>query len=69
MRSEKIPVSELCHGDTVLIDGEARTLSREDIKRCAFMGVSVLGRRLSHCERVLFPKWHKGEIINYQPQI
>jgi hypothetical protein len=70
--TEMISVSQLKPGDTVIIDGIAKTLGREYIKHCSFMGSSVYGdcRALEgrKIEVMLFPKWYKGKIVNYVRQ-
>lgn len=69
MKIEIIPASELNIGDTVSIEGDWFTLGADCIKT-GFCGTLVRGERFSNgIERVLFPKWYKGEIIDYRPQI
>lgn len=70
--TEHVPVSSLNPGDTVLIDGVAKTLGREYINHCPFMGSSVYGdcraRQGREVEVVLFPKWEKGVLAGYVRQ-
>lgn len=39
----KIHISEARQGDTILHNGELKTLTNSYIKRCPFMGVSIWG--------------------------
>jgi hypothetical protein len=71
--------TELAHldtlkpGDTVIVDGVAKTLGREYLSHCSFMGTSIYGdcRAQQGCTVpvVLFPKWSKGELVGYVRQI
>lgn len=70
MKKELICISDLNHGDTVLIDGDMRTLSRNDIKTSGNLGARVFGKRFTNgIERVLFPKFYKGSLVGYFSQI
>ena len=64
MKTELVNPSDLINGDTVLIKGDMKTLSESSIK-----GNLINGIKYIEIERVLFPKWFKGKIVRYQPQI
>lgn len=71
--------TELAHldtlkpGDTVIVDGVAKTLGRKYLSHCSFMGTSIYGDCRAPQGRtvpvVLFPKWSKGELVGYVRQI
>ena len=65
---ETVPVSSLRPGDTVVIDGIAKTTDRHAIKHCPFMGSSLWGDcRGPHrtVEVMLFPVWAEGGLQGY----
>tara|TARA_E500000178_G_scaffold284540_1_gene285817 strand:+ start:56824 stop:57057 length:234 start_codon:yes stop_codon:yes gene_type:complete len=72
-KTEIVPTWKIKGGDTLVIDGEHKTITGEWIKNDPFMGVTLFGdahlktRRM--VERVLYPKWYKGEIIYWASQI
>ena len=72
MKTETVHMSTLRRGDTVMIGGEMRTLSRSNLRRCPFMGVSVYGDCRGSQGRmidvVLFPKWDRGAASRYVRQ-
>lgn len=43
MKTRKIHISDVRPGDTVIHDGALRTVSRSDIRRSEFMGVTLFG--------------------------
>lgn len=71
--TELISVSRLTPGDTVVIDGVAKTVGRDYIKHCPFMGSSVYGdcRALEgrKVEVMLFPKWQGGRLVGHVRQV
>ena len=73
MKTEKIDVSQVRHGDTLMIGGKMQTISGNQIKTNPAYGLSIDGNYFRETgrkvERVLFPKWYKGEIIGYAAQI
>ena len=73
MKTEKVDVSAIRHGDTIVINGVMKTISGNQIKNNPMFGVSIDGNYFrdsdKKVERVLFPKWYKGEIVRYQAQI
>lgn len=66
---EKVSADNIQHGDTIMIDGEMQTVNKKFIKN-GFCGIIIYGMNYRNgVERVLFPKWFKGEIIGYYAQI
>jgi hypothetical protein len=43
MITEKVHISRIMAGDTIFHDGKDRTVSKKDIKRDDFMGISIFG--------------------------
>ena len=68
LKLEIIHPSELNTGDTVEINGELKTVGKETVK-VSFFGVTVDGVKAKKINRVLFPKWVKGQVVGYQAQI
>lgn len=68
-KTETVSPSDIRWGDTVVIGGEAITVGKKDLPKNGFMGWTFRGGRVSEMTRVLFPRWFKGEIIGYQPQV
>ena len=68
MKTRKIHPADLNKGDTILIDGEMKTVGPNTVK-VGFCGTLVDGERMSEVEQVLFPKWFKGEITGYHSQV
>jgi hypothetical protein len=68
-----VPVSSIRPGDTVVLNGVAKTVNREYIHHCPFMGSSIFGDcRALHGRKVdvmLFPKWFKGKMTGYVRQL
>lgn len=68
-RLETINASDVRHGDTLVIDGKMHTISRNDIHTGLF-GTTIRGENfIGGVQRVLFPKWHQGKIVDYQAQV
>lgn len=67
MKTEIVNVSDLKRGDTVLLDGEMKTIGRESIKN-GFCGHTLNGERMASVKRVLFPRFRSGKITNYITQ-
>jgi len=71
--TELISVSRVRPGDTVIIDGVAKTLVRAYIKHCPFMGSSIYGdcraRQGRKVEVMLFPVWKRGALVGYARQV
>lgn len=69
---EKVPVSSIRHGDTVVIDGVWKTVSRKFLGSCPLMGASIYGDcRAPHrtIDVVLFPVWSRSGLQGYARQI
>jgi hypothetical protein len=73
MTTERVPVAAIEPGDTVLIDGVARTVCRRDLARDSFFPARVFGQHFHEAgrtvERVLFPVWFRGKLIRHAAQI
>jgi hypothetical protein len=69
LKFQNISASQINIGDTVLIDGKMQTIGKNNIKFCNFFGYRLNGARTEEVTRVLFPKWFKGEIVNWQARI
>lgn len=72
MKTETVSTSDIVSGDTVVINGEMKTVSSRDIKN-GFMGTTIFGDPFvlqgRKIERVLFTKWFQGKIIGYRAQV
>lgn len=68
LKFESVHPSELVVGDTVQINGGLKTVGGETVKS-GYCGTLVDGIRTGSIERVLFPKWYKGEVTGYYSQI
>ena len=72
MKNEFVHISQIEIGDCIVVAGVMKTMSRGDIKS-GFMGRTIFGDSFrlgaDKVERCLFPKWFKGEITGYHPQI
>ena len=69
MKTEIVTASHINPGDTILIGGKMFTVGKHNISN-GFMGTRLYGQRFPKgCERVLFPKFDRGEIIGYFAQI
>ena len=72
-RITEVHISKIEPGDTVIHNGKEKTVGKDDISYCPFMGISLFGDtyRLGTVlvKKVLFPKWYKGEIIGYFAKI
>jgi hypothetical protein len=70
MKIEFINASEVNPGDTIMIEGIANTISQKFIKYDPIFGITINGIKMrGKIERVLFLKWHKGNLLGYFPQI
>lgn len=73
MKTEKVHISNVVKGDTLLINGKEMTVGSTDIRNDPFYGMSVFGDCHRHTkgivERILFPKWYMGQIVGYVSQI
>lgn len=64
----KVNIREITVGDTVIHHGHLKTVCRRAFSYDEFFGVKLwgdsymLGRK--PVERVTFPKWHAGKLIN-----
>lgn len=67
MKTETVHASELNQGDTVLINGTLKTVGRNSVNR----SMLVFGVRHTNAmvQRVLWPKWYRGQITGYHAQI
>ena len=63
-RSELIAAADVKIGDTVIIHGNMVTVGKENLKR-GFMGTTIRGERFDKIQVVLFPRWYKGQIVEY----
>ena len=43
MDTKNIHISQIRVGDTILHNGEIKTVSGSNIKKCSFMGISLFG--------------------------
>lgn len=68
MKTQKIHPADLKNGDTILINGNMKTVGSDTVKS-GFFGTLVDGVRMNEVQKVLFPKWFKGEITGYSAQI
>jgi hypothetical protein len=68
MKTRKIHPADLNVGDTILINGEMKTVGPNTVKT-GFFGTLVDDHRLAQVEQVLFPKWFQGEITGYHAQV
>ena len=68
MKKETIHPSDLNVGDTIMTEKGEKTVGENTVKT-GFFGTLVDGDRAVSVERVLFPKWFKGEITGYHAQI
>lgn len=72
-KTEIVKTDQIVGGDTILINGEMMTVSKKLIRHDPFLGTTIHGIPFIETgrtvERVLFPKWYKGEIIAYATQL
>lgn len=72
-KTEWVHADDVKHGDTIIFNGEWKTVSRKFIKKCPFMGTTIYGQPFIESnrtvERVLFPYWLKGRVIAWHAQI
>lgn len=72
MRTEIVNVSDIQAGDTVIIEGQDYTICQKDISSTFFgttiRGVSFRGSK-NMVERVLYPKWYQGKIVEWVAQV
>lgn len=61
---ENVDISLVKHGDTVMHDGELRTVDKNSIRKCSFMGLTLFGDcyRLGtkQVQRVTFKRFYRG---------
>jgi hypothetical protein len=73
MKTEQVHVSKIRGGDCVRVRGEFVTICQNDITEGGFMGRTIQGESFRGgavlVERVLFPKWLKGTLVGYFPQV
>lgn len=70
-KTKFIKLNELVNGDTIInLKGEKKTFNENWLKECPFFGCTLQGDRYKNneIEVALYPKWLKGEIINYVTQ-
>ena len=67
MKYQKIHPADLNKGDTILIDGNMKTVGANTVKT-GFFGTLVDGVKMNEVEQVLFPKWFNREITGYYAQ-
>jgi len=67
-RIEEINKHLVKAGDTIIFDGTEKTVCKNDITYCQFMGKSIFGYNFKSgyekVKRVVYPIWCKGKIIN-----
>ena len=69
-KTEIVKPSDVCHNDTLVIDGHYCTIGREDISFNDFTGeFIIMGTRVKFVERVLFRKWYQGKVIDWRTQL
>jgi len=68
-KTETVKIENISAGDTVLINGEMRTVGNQHIKHNELFGYTIFGEPLRNVERVLFRKWYCGEVVAWLPQI
>jgi len=68
MNTETVNPVDLMVGDTIVLSTGQKTVGKETVKS-GYFGTLVDGERLKTVERVLFPKWFKGEVTGYHSQI
>jgi len=70
-KKELVHISDLCHGDTVIVYGESYTVGRKKIKN-GFTGWTYRGdphfQTKGMLERVLFKKFAGGKVIRWVSQ-
>ena len=68
MKTETVKSSNIRCGDTVIINGSATTIGRNNLK-IGFMGTVICGQNKKEFERVLFPRWRKDKLIGHFAQV
>lgn len=71
--TKKVHISDLKQGDTVMIDGEMRTVSKRQLTNSPFFGPQYDGychyETEGYLDVVLFPKYYQGKIIRWVTQL
>jgi len=65
--TKQVQASDLNYGDTILFNGEMKTVGLDTVKT-GFCGTLVEGERMATVTQILFPKWFKGELLGYVAQ-
>ncbi len=68
MKTVTVHPADLNIGDTIMTEEGMKTVGVNTVN-AGFFGTVVDGLRADSVERVLFPKWFKGQITGYHPQI
>lgn len=72
MKSEIIHISELKHGDTIILGDGAETVNSKNITN-GFTGMAYKGDTFRETkgmiEVALYPKWFQGKITGWHRQI
>jgi len=65
MKTEKMKLSDLNWGDTVVIGSITKTIGKHSVKKSEF-GLTLDGDPFRNgIERVLFPNWKNGKMTGY----
>jgi len=68
-RTEKVNPEDIQGGDTIIINGGMQTVGKKDIIK-GFCGIMICGfNARKGIDRVLFPKWSKGQFVGYVRQL
>lgn len=68
LKAEKVKVSDLNWGDTVIIGGKEKTVGKNSVTKSEF-GDLLFGENFRHgIDRVLFAKSYKGEFVRWTTQ-
>lgn len=63
----EVKIGEITVGDTVMHNGELRTVSRSSFTRDSFFGVLLFGDSynlgMTMVKRVTFPRFYRGEAV------
>ncbi|OON35642.1 hypothetical protein BTJ39_22475 [Izhakiella australiensis] len=67
MRIVECHISQIKPGDTVEHEGQLRTVSKRNLGRTEFFGISLFGDnyRLGTIKvrKVIFPRWYQGVVV------
>ena len=70
--TERVHISEISHGDCIEVNGKLMTIDRKYIKRCDFMGTTIMGDNYrwgtTLITRMLFPYYRNGRLFGYRAQ-